>query len=375
VKKVLVLIGIFLLGLTLVACQEKTTTTTTKSIAEIMEQLDNPYNIVLSLTETPLSSMGINFELPSELEGFVEFKEIGASQYTRIEATKKVTLVRRTNVYLYEAIMTGLEAGKTYIYRIGSTDQTAVSEDYQFTIQANANESFTFMYLADPQENTETGYMAYANTVLHVLEYSKKTYDFVAYVGDIVNDADIRSQWNNFFKYSSFFLMNKPIVATAGNHEVPAITNDRIISLEYDGYFNFPKNGPVYEPFEQLVGDKRQPDFDKNKTYSFDYGNAHMVFLNSELICDGTTACSTTDEVNLQILKNWLIADLTQNTKPWTIVFLHRGPYGLSYDTHMIRTHLVPIFDEFGVDLVITGHEHQYSRAIYKGGELQSCGE
>ena len=30
-----------------------------------------------------------------------------------------------------------------------------------------------------------------------------------------------------------------------------------------------------------------------------------------------------------------------------------------------VRENLVPIFEEYGVDLVLSGHDHQYSRAIY----------
>jgi hypothetical protein len=135
---------------------------------------------------------------------------------------------------------------------------------------------------------------------------------------------------------------------------------------------NLPTNGPIYTEFLELESDLRLPTFDNGKTYSFDYGFAHFVIINTEMYCDGggTTACSVYDETNAAILEAWLRNDLLNSTKPWNIVMLHRGPYSLSYDTITVRENLVPIFDEFDVDLVLAGHDHQYSRAVYANGEM-----
>jgi len=70
----------------------------------------------------------------------------------------------------------------------------------------------------------------------------------------------------------------------------------------------------------------------------------------------------------------WLKKDLRKNKKPWVIVALHTPPYtdgghdsDSDYDSggkmKKVRENLVPIFDEYGVDLVLSGHSHDYERS------------
>lgn len=362
----------------MVSCRNQTEstaplTTTTKEVMTIskeVSQLSNEHNIALFITETPTTSMGINFELASDSDGYVEYGIQYSNEFHRIKANQKITPVGRKTAFLYEAEMSPLIPGETYQYRVVNADDTERSQYYTFSMPEEQQSEFTFMYLADPQENAETGYMAYAFSILNVLDYSQQDFDFVVYPGDIVNDADVRTQWNLFFKYSSIFSYNKPIVATSGNHDVAGISRDQVNQLEFDGYMNFPNNGPVYEAFDEITGDNRASHFDDGKTYSFDYQNAHFLIINSETFCDGTTTCANQDESNVGILTDWIRADLENNNQKWTIVVLHRSPYSLSYNNEKIREDLVPLLDEYQVDLVIGGHDHQYSRAVYSGGEM-----
>lgn len=378
-KFISALLALFLFPL-IVACVPTTTTSTVESttsstistttsasqiIAETVAGLSNPYNVGLFITETPESSIGVNFKLSTETEAYVEYHQWDLDNFLRAEATMKSTAVGSNTVYLYEATMTGLVPGQTYEYFISDSSGVERSETYEFTMPEDLNTSFTFMYLTDTQGASSLNYMAYAYSILNVLEYNQLEYDFVMFPGDTVNDHDSRSQWNWFFQYSSFFITSKPSVITLGNHESGYVNDERINNLEFDGYYNLPNNGPVYEPFDEIEGDLRGAHFDDGKTYSFDYGNAHFIVINTESICDGHTACSEYDVSNVEILKTWIRNDLENNDLTWTIALMHRGPYGLSYDTYNVRDVLTPLFDEFNVDLVLSGHEHQYSRAIY----------
>ncbi len=371
-KKALIISITFLLSIFVISCNTDTTTitTTTLSIPDLVSSLDNPYNIGLFITEDPTSSIGVNFELSEETTAFVEYKTIEASEYTRITATNKTTTVGKATAYLYEADMTGLTEGVTYTYRIGTESQSILSSDYEFTMNSNSLDSFTFMYIADPQENTELGYMAYAYAILNVLDFSNSEYDFVMYPGDIVNDADIASEWDWFYQYSSFFITERPIIATIGNHEGSGIETERINNLEFDGFLNLPSNGPLYQAFDELEGDLRNSAFDDGKTFSFNYGNAHFIAVNTEMYCDGTTDCDAYDQSNAEILNQWIRDDLAASTAIWNVVLLHRGPYSLSYNTTSVRDNLVPIFEEYNVDLVLSGHDHQYSHAVYQSSVM-----
>ncbi len=259
--------------------------------------------------------------------------------------------------------------GGEYRYRVGNVSETTLDE-WRIYTAPEADTDFSFLFLADPQENAVTGYMAYAHAILSVIEYAQPEFDFAMFPGDMVNDADVRSQWNWFFQYSSVFCYGKPIVATIGNHEFDAISDTFMENLEYDGYTNLPTNGPVYGPFDELTGDLRTTTIDNGKTYSFDYGAAHIAVIDTELFCDGVTACTDYDADNVAVLLNWLADDLGATESVWKIVLLHRGPYALSYDSAFVRTLLVPTLEEYGVDLVLSGHDHQYSRSVYLAGTL-----
>lgn len=368
-RKIITLFILMFSMVAFVACDGQTTTTE-PTIDDVIAGLDNPYNIGLFITEEPATSMGINFEMPVETEAYVVYKAVDAESYTSIRATDKTRLIDDKTHYLFEADLSGLEPGVTYEYYVRDEAKEHVGDTHHFTMPSDLDASFSFMYLADPQETSEIGYMAYGYHILYATRAAAMDVDFVMLPGDIVNEAHIATQWNLFYKYSSVFSYQTPMVATTGNHDGNGFDEERITRLEFDGYMNLPGNGPTYQAFDELDGDLRQPDFSDGKTFSYDYGNAHFTVINSEMYCDGTTACEGYDETNLAVLHEWIENDLESHDKPWQIVMLHRGPYTLSYNNARIREMLVPILEEHGVDLLINGHDHQYSRAVYLGGEM-----
>ncbi len=65
--------------------------------------------------------------------------------------------------------------------------------------------------------------------------------------------------------------------------------------------------------------------------------------------------------------RNWL-KKVLQNTKQrWKIVIMHHPVYSTSRgrDYFIIRWLFKPLFDKYGVDLVLQGHDHAYGRAAY----------
>ena len=98
--------------------------------------------------------------------------------------------------------------------------------------------------------------------------------------------------------------------------------------------------------------------------YSIDYSNAHFVMLDSQ--ASNLSAMGK--------MANWLKNDLAQNTKPWLIAAFHHPPYTKgTHDSDAIfdsygrmqdmRKTIVPILEQAGVDLVLSGHSHMYERS------------
>ena len=98
--------------------------------------------------------------------------------------------------------------------------------------------------------------------------------------------------------------------------------------------------------------------------YSFDYGPVHIVVLDQY----------TTDYNKGSTQYNWLEQDLANTTKRWKIVMFHQpawSAYGYpDLETHTfphennetVQKDLTPLFEMYGVKVVIQGHNHYYAR-------------
>ncbi|MEM7040295.1 MAG: metallophosphoesterase family protein, partial [Bacteroidota bacterium] len=121
--------------------------------------------------------------------------------------------------------------------------------------------------------------------------------------------------------------------------------------------------------------------------YSYDYGNVHFLSINSEL---GTIVGSSNDWIGTyplfnifaspftsSPLTNWLHQDLSSTTKRWKVAYWHQPPFtdgshetGTFWEIFMeaMRNNIIPILEQYGVDLVLCGHSHVYERSyLIKG--------
>lgn len=104
--------------------------------------------------------------------------------------------------------------------------------------------------------------------------------------------------------------------------------------------------------------------------YSFDQANIHFISLNTESL----------DRSRTGPMLSWLRDDLAANRQAWTIVYFHRPPYSRGShnsdaqeadgNTAMrdFRERVLPMLEEAGVDLVLTGHSHSYERSYLLDG-------
>ena len=152
-------------------------------------------------------------------------------------------------------------------------------------------------------------------------------------------------------------LLRQTVVwSTIGNHETYSFEPDG--NHAYFKIFSWPTAGQAGgEPSGTL------------HYYSFDYGNIHVVSLDSEE--SGRTPGSP--------MLVWLEEDLAGNTRDWTIVMWHSPPYTKgSHDSDNLadnfgnmtemRANIVPILESYGVDLVLCGHSHNYERSFLING-------
>jgi uncharacterized repeat protein (TIGR01451 family) len=120
-------------------------------------------------------------------------------------------------------------------------------------------------------------------------------------------------------------------------------------------------------------GSKRQIDHQSN--YSFDYGNAHMVFLDANPhLFDNQLPSPATYQAPPSfpftnypsVLRDWLIHDLDSSDQTWKIVVFHQPSFSLGNATlrnDQMRT-IAKLLEDHGVNMVFNGHEHNYQRTL-----------
>jgi hypothetical protein len=101
------------------------------------------------------------------------------------------------------------------------------------------------------------------------------------------------------------------------------------------------------------------------KYYSFDYANIHFVCL------DSASSLRTPGSPMLE----WLENDLAATAKDWIVAYWHHPPYSWGthnsdYETELIemRRYVLPLLESHGVDLVLSGHSHNYERSFLLNG-------
>jgi Bacterial Ig domain/Calcineurin-like phosphoesterase/Purple acid Phosphatase, N-terminal domain len=251
--------------------------------------------------------------------------------------------------------LTGLSANTRYFYSVGSTTQGLAGGDtnhYFVTAPApNSDRASRIWVLGDAgtgtagQNRVRDAYYNFTGAT-HTdlwLQLGDNAYD---------NGTDAEYQAKLFDVYAD--MLRKSVTwPTIGNHDT-ADSPAPPASLPYFQMFNFPT---AAQAGGVASGSKNY--------YSFDYGNIHFISLDS--MASSRAAGSA--------MLNWLQSDLAANTKQWTIAFWHHPPYSKgSHDSDVdvesieMRQNALPILENFGVDLVLSGHSHTYERSYLIDG-------
>jgi predicted phosphodiesterase len=223
------------------------------------------------------------------------------------------------DIYVMKAELGDLEAGHLYCYQL-TADGNALTELAPLTTAAppGVKEPVRFVALGD----TGTGGAAQRAIAQRM---SAEAFDLMLFLGDIAYEDGSPAQLeNNFFAVYRDVLRYVPAYVTIGNHE----RRSRL-------------GRPYFEAFVLP-----EPE----RYYSFNWGDIHFV------------AIDTTQRDTRQLV--WLEDDLNRNKLPWVIVFGHHPMYtnSLRGPQLWIRRAFANIVTRHHVDLVLTGHEHQYER-------------
>ena len=295
-----------------------------------------------------------------------ENKRLTNAKVYEAKQTEAVTDKDDTTYVSNKVTTTDLKADTTYYYSYQKDGQWTAPEKYT----TDNGSKFSFIFVGDPQIGssnelkgaaTEEFYNAQSaavandafnwNTTLNqAMEKTGNKASFVLSSGDQIQSTKKKSPnkaaWGSEIEYSGYLspdvLKNLPVATTVGNHDAD--------NANYTYHFNT-ANASELGSNGKVGGD-----------YWFKHDNALFIMLNTQ---------DTNVEEHRQFIEQTVAAN--KDCK-WRIVTLHQDIYGSAEHSNEpeitnLRYQLAPIFEDNKVDVVLTGHDHAYSRTqILKGG-------
>ena len=286
-----------------------------------------PDHIVLTWVDAPERTQSVTWR--SNGEGEAAFGEVGVAgdgpAFTAATARFAAETQAVEGASYHSVTFTGLEPETMYCYRVG--DGKIWSEWSHFTTASSSPAPFSFLYFGDAQNNIKSHW---SRVIREAFKESPRA-AFILHAGDLVNRGNAGGEWAEWFYSAGWILRTMPSFATPGNHEYPGGK----LSTFWRPQFTFPLNGPA--GFEETV-------------YSFVYQGVLFVSLN------------TNRELAPQVA--WLDEVMANTEARWRVVLMHHPVFGTAKlrDSPKRRAVLQPAFDRNGVDLVLQGHDHTYSR-------------
>jgi hypothetical protein len=275
---------------------------------------------------------------------------------------------------VYRAHMTGLIPGLEFRYRVLKSGKSV----FESTARArkSAAQPHRFVLFGDCGQGTPA-----ENAVAYQASLVKP--DFILIPGDIVYGAGRISEYRTKFfpSYNSDeasagagapLLRSVPFIAAPGNHDTDLRNYQRFPdALAYFLYWDQPLNGPVAAPgavkaAHVLTGNPdaqpvflegAKPRYPRMANFSFDYGNTHWTVLDANTYMDWRNPS----------LQEWLTKDLAAaRSATWRIVAFHQPGFNSAHE-HFAEQQmrpLSPLFEAGHVDIVFSGHVHNYQRSF-----------
>jgi hypothetical protein len=224
---------------------------------------------------------------------------------------------------------TSLQPNTRYEYNIASQGDAGKGS---FKTPPSGAEPYRFVVYGDNRTRHDVHRRVMAQMMKHGIP------DFILQTGDMVENGNDTAQWPIFFDIEKDLLRQTALFPSMGNHE------------RTSHYFEdiFHEGGPYY---------------------SFDWGNAHITVIDSEL------ATAAPDEAGRRAFwaeqTRWIEHDLqSHQNADYRFVLAHHPPFTAvtsrqGNNPHM--TALTEMFEKYHVSAGFFGHDHNYQHYLKKG--------
>ncbi len=290
-----------------------------------------PTRVLLTFGDEQEDSRNISWTCGDETRpAYVELIDQQDSlQRKTIPATGEVFESRNGKAAYYVAQLRGLQKGHHYRYRVCTGN--AASEWFTFHLPDAEKQETSFLYMGDIQDSIG----GIANQLLRNAFRANPDAEFFVCGGDLT-ERPTDAYWGETFESLDSVGQAVPVLTVTGNHDyLKGVIGklERRFSLIHS-YF-----------LDSMVGE--------NQVFTVRYKNMQFFCLDSNR-----------EFPYLWTQRQWLKKKLEASTATWKVVVLHHPLYSIRGRMNNLiqRWMFDDLIREYGVDLVLQGHEHAYAR-------------
>jgi len=239
------------------------------------------------------------------------------------------------NDHQEKVLIENLTTNSKYYYQVSIDGKPAFIGSFRTGATGTAKKVSFYMY-GDTRSDPHSHDMV-AKAVMDEIAKDPTSATFIVSSGDLVSNGESESKWDSEFfdaKYTNLTNMfaNLPYIVSLGNHA----GNGKLFAK----YFPY----PMYQSNRYY--------------YSFDYGPVHFVIVDQ-----------FTNYSKGSTQYNWIKNDLASSTKNWKIILLHMPGWsaGGHSNNKDVQNIIQPLCKQYGVSIVVAGHNHYYARAVVDG--------
>ena len=306
------------------------------------EPISCPAHVLLTFGNENELSRNISWQCDTVLRtSFLELVDIDRGDTSRIEAQGEIFASHNGKAAYYVARLRNLKPNSCYRYRAVVGPRLGVaaafSPWYMFRTYS-PRDHLSFLFVGDVQDTIG----GIANSLLRDALGHHPDCEFLVCGGDLI-ERPANQYWAETFHTLDSIGQSMPILNVTGNHDY---LKGIIQRLE--------RRFPLV--FSYFLDSK----VDDNMVYTLKYGNSQIFVLDSNR-----------EFPYLWIQRQWLEEQLQHSTAKWKILVLHHPLYSFKGKNNIIQRWLFDdLVHQYGVDLVLQGHEHAYARMTghYKNG-------
>ena len=288
-----------------------------------------PSRILLTFGDSISENRNVSWQCDSVLlPSHLELQDLEGPTIQTIPAKGETYESEGGKTAYYVARLRGLKSGHQYRYRVCTNEH--YSDWYEFPVSILPDHT-EFLYVGDVQDSIG----GIANQLLRQALRQHPHVEFLVFGGDLIQ-RPLDCYWAELFRNLDSIAPVLPILTITGNHEYK-----KGIICQLD---------PRFWLVHSFYQDSR---IDDNQVFTVRYGNLQLFCLDSNR-----------EFWHLWQQRSWLERQLAACSAKWKIVVLHHPLHSIKSKTNNLiqRWMFDDLVRDYGVDIVLQGHEHAYTR-------------